>query len=386
MTKDIILYGSTGSIGVNTLSIIENTDKEYNIIALACNNNYQLLSVQARKFKPKYIIINDSKYYNNLKDELSDLNNITILHGSDWLYKIAQIKCDLFISAIVGIAGLMPTYNAIKAGSNIALANKESLICAGQFMMDLCTKNNINILPIDSEHNAIFQILNNKEKIHINNIILTASGGPLFNKNINLKDVTISQATNHPNWKMGKKISVDSASMMNKALEVIEAYYLFSFHIDQIDVVIHPQSIIHGLINYNDGATHAVMSRADMKVPISYALSFPKRDYFHNEILDLCKIRNLEFYEVDHKRFAAVNIAKETLKKGGNMPTIFNIANEIAVDNFLKNNITFDNIINIVSDSLDKISYCKFDDIENIIDYSGQINDQISLIAKKYFK
>ncbi len=383
--KDVSIFGSTGSIGVSALSVISDNLSNFNIIALIANDNYKLLAAQARKFRPKYIVIKNSSYYLKIKDELSDIENITILHGDNAVSKTALIKCDLFISAIVGVDGLLPTYNAICSGSNIALANKESIICAGNFMLDLARKKNVKIIPIDSEHNAIFQLLNSKLS-DINNITITASGGPFFNKNINFKNVTVKQAVKHPIWSMGKKISVDSATMVNKALEVIEAYYLFSLKIEQINVIIHPQSIIHGIINYKDGSSHSVMSFPDMKIPISYCLTYPKRRYIYHQDLNLAKIGKLEFYEVDENKYQAIKLCKAALKIGGNMPIIFNMANEIAVKYFLNEMITFDKIINIINDSINSVKYCNFSNIDNIINYCQEVKNQIIPIANKYHR
>jgi 1-deoxy-D-xylulose-5-phosphate reductoisomerase len=381
--KDVSIFGSTGSIGVNTLSVIADNLSNFNIIALIANENYKLLVSQARKFRPKYIVIKNSSYYSKIKDELSDIQNITILHGDNAVSQTALIKCDLFISAIVGVDGLLPTYNAICSGSDIALANKESIICAGNFMLDLARKKNVKIIPIDSEHNAIFQLLNNKVS-EINNVTITASGGPFFNKDINFKNITVKQAVKHPIWSMGKKISVDSATMVNKALEVIEAYYLFSLKIEQIKVIIHPQSIIHGILNYKDGSSHSVMSFPDMKIPISYCLTYPERQYIYHQELNLAKISKLEFYEIDEDKYQAIKLCKAALEIGGNMPIIFNMANEIAVKYFLGEMITFDKIINIINDSINTIKYCNFSNIDNIIDYCQHVKRQIIPIANKY--
>lgn len=366
--KTISIFGSTGSIGCNAVEIIKNNLDKFKVNVLVAKKNYKKLANQAKILQPKYVVIEDESLADKLKLELKDYSNIQVLSGFLAIKDVAQIKCDLFISAIVGAVGMIPTLLAINSGSNIALANKESLVCAGRFLIDQAKKNNVKIIPIDSEHNAIFQIFENDNIENINKITLTASGGPFWFGDYDLKNITIDQAIKHPNWSMGAKTSIDSATMMNKGLELIEAFYLFPIAIDQLEVLVHPQSIIHGMVDYNDGSTIAMLSIPDMKVPISYSLSYPKRLALNIERLSLSKIGKLEFFEVDDKKFPAVNMAFNALKLEGNMPTILNVANEVAVKSFLDKKISFDKIIITISEMMEKIDHKKLHSIDDVID------------------
>ena len=294
--------------------------------------------------------------------------NCHIIICEEEINNLSKNKCDLFLSAIVGIKALIPTINAIKAGSNIAIANKECLVSAGEIIMKEAKKHKIDIIPIDSEHNAIYQIFEYQNLDLIDKITLTASGGPFLNKTLDeLKNVTIKEAINHPNWQMGQKISIDSATMMNKGLEMIEAFMLFPINKNQIDIVIHPESIIHGLVSYNDGATLAMMNPPDMKVPISYALKINQRLKIKHPKLDLTKISKLNFLKADFNRFPALKLAFDALKEGGNKLPILNAANEVAVEKFLKEEIKFIDIINLVEKILNKIAYKQIDSLEEIL-------------------
>ena len=270
--KTISIFGSTGSIGKNTVEVILNDVNAFEIIALVAKSDLKTLVAQTKLLKPKYVVIEDESKFFDLKEALKDQKNIQILAGKEAIIEVAKIKCDVFVSAIMGFAGLLPTFEAIKSGSNIALANKESVVCAGNFLNEEAKKSGSKIFPVDSEHNAIFQIFEKDNLDKIESITLTASGGPFFNSDINFRDITVEQALKHPNWNMGSKISIDSATMMNKGLEMIEAYYLFPVKKEQIDILVHPQSILHGMVNYSDGSSLAMLSLPDMKVPISYAL------------------------------------------------------------------------------------------------------------------
>lgn len=369
--KTISIFGSTGSIGKSSIEIIKNNLNDFLIISLVAKSNYKLLAKQAEILKPKYVVIEEEQSYLLLKEQLKNLKNCQILSGKKAVQEVAKIKCDLFISAIVGSIGMIPTINAINAGSNIALANKESLVCAGDFLMAIAKKNNVSIIPIDSEHNAIFQIFENDNLSLIEDITLTASGGPFFNSKKLFSKISVNEALKHPNWKMGAKISIDSATMMNKGLEMIEAYHIFPVNKEQIKIIIHPQSIIHGIVNYKDGASLAMMSLPDMKVPISYALNYPNRMKIAHKKLDLAKLQKLEFYEVDEKKFLAIKLCREALNKGGNSMVILNSANEVAVAKFLSNQITFDKITKIVAKTLEKIPFKKPSSIEEIIYYDN---------------
>jgi len=375
--KKVTILGSTGTIGENTIELINNNDN-YKIVALTAQNNVKLLAKQAIEQNAEIAVIGNANLYDELKSALEG-TNIEASCGAKAIEEAASLETDLLMSGIVGSAALAPTLAAIRQGTTIGLANKECLVCAGDLMIEEVKKNNSYILPVDSEHNSIFQCLENNSfnessKLSpstkfIETITLTASGGPFWNTDINdFKNITPKQAVAHPNWDMGAKISVDSATMMNKGLELIEAFHLFDVEKDDLNVVIHPQSIIHGLVNYSDGSTVAGMSIPDMKVPIAYALAWPERLQTTVPTLNLAEIGTLTFEKPDPKKFPAIRIAKQTLQEGGTAPAIFNAANEIAVDNFLKNNISFIQITEIVEKTLNIISTSLLTSIEQVYD------------------
>ncbi len=367
MKKSIAIFGSTGSIGKNALQVISQHLETYQINALVAGDDVKTLIKQARIFQPKYAAINNANHYQELKAGLEDLQ-IEVLAGEQAINDLAKIKFDFFLSAIVGIAALIPTFNAIKSGSNIGMANKECLVAAGDLMLAEAKKSGAKILPIDSEHNAIFQIFEQQNLDKIERIVLTASGGPFLNfSSEQMKHITIEQAVKHPNWKMGAKISVDSATMMNKALEVIEAYRLFPIAKNQIEIIVHPESIIHGLVDYADGSTLAMLSSPDMQVPISYSLAYPKRIAIKHPKLDLAKISKLNFLTPDAKKFPALKLVREVLEVDGSAPCIFNAANEIAVARFLKGEIEFARIVKIVAKVLEKLPYQKIASLEDLV-------------------
>jgi 1-deoxy-D-xylulose-5-phosphate reductoisomerase len=378
--KKISIFGSTGSIGKNTIEVIKNDPKNFEVVALVAKNDVKTLSDQALLLKPSYVVIENEKHFPELKSNLKNLEKTEILCGAKSILEIAKIKCDLLISAIVGAAGMLPTLEAIKAGSNIGLANKESLVCGGEFLISAAKKNGVNIMPIDSEHNAIFQIFENDNIHMIDDITLTASGGPFFHSKKDFSKITVKEALKHPNWKMGAKISIDSATMMNKGLEMIEAFHLFSVTKKQIKILVHPQSIIHGMVNYADGSTLAMLSLPDMKVPISHALSFPKRMKIKHQKLDLAKSQKLEFFEVNEKKFPAVRICREALEVDGSAPAVLNAANEIAVEKFLKGEISFDKITKIVEKTLEKIEHRLLKSIEDVL----ECDREARAVARKF--
>lgn len=365
--KNISIFGSTGSIGKNVIEIVKNNPKTFGVLSLVAGSDVETLISQALLLKPSYVVVRDKKYFSKLKSALKNLKKTEILCGEEAILSVAKIRCDLFISAIVGAAGMLPTLAAIKAGSHIALANKESLVCAGEFLMSEAKKKKVKIIPIDSEHNAIFQIFENENLEEISDITLTASGGPFFNSQKDFKNISIAEALKHPKWKMGAKISIDSATMMNKGLEMIEAFHLFPVAKNQIKILVHPQSILHGMVNYRDGSNLAMLSLPDMKVPISYALAFPKRMEIKHEKLDLARIGKLEFFVADEKKFPAIKICREVLDVGGSAPAVLNAANEIAVERFLKGEITFDKITKIVAKTLDKIPNKKLESVSEAL-------------------
>lgn len=368
--KKIAIFGATGSIGKNTIKVAEHSPEKFEIEALVAQNNIRLLAELANKTKPKFVAISNEKKLQELKGLIR--YKCEIIAGRDEVEKLASRKFDLMVSAITGFAGMIPTVNAIKAGSNIAIANKESLVCAGRIIFDLAKQNNVSILPIDSEHNAIFQVFDHDNLENIKDVILTASGGPFLNlERSQFNKITVAQALNHPNWKMGNKITIDSATMMNKGLEMIEAFYLFPIIKDQIKTIIHPQSIIHGIVNYRDGSSLAMMSNPDMKTPISFALNYPKREVTEVKNINFAQISKLEFYDPDLDKFSALKLCSEALEQEGNSCTILNAANEIAVAEFLNGKINFTQITETVEKVLNKIPFENIYQIEDILNYDN---------------
>ncbi len=367
--KKIAIFGSTGSIGKSTIEVIKNAPENFEVVALVARNDVKTLISQALLLKPEHVVIENEELFSELKNGLSHLTKCQVHSGSKAVIEIAQIKCDLVISAIVGAAGMLPTLAAIKAGSNIALANKESLVCAGEFLVKAAQENEVKIIPVDSEHNAIFQIFENDNLAQIDTITLTASGGPFFSADIDFTKITVEQALKHPNWSMGAKISIDSATMMNKGLEMIEAFHLFPLQKNQIKILVHPQSIVHGMVEYCDGSTLAMLSKPDMQVPISYALAFPKRMAIKHDRLDLAALQNLTFFVPNDKKFPAIKLCREALDIDGTAPAVLNAANEVAVARFLKNEISFDKIAKIVAQTLEKIVHKNPQSIEEILQF-----------------
>lgn len=369
MKKTIAIFGSTGSIGKNTVEVIKNDPEKFDVKILVAGNDVKTLIEQALLLKPKYVAIANANHFKELQAGLCALSGCNILAGHDAILDIARYRCDLFISAIVGAAGMLPTLAAIEAGSNVALANKESLVCAGKFLLEAAKKSGAKLFPIDSEHNAIFQIFENENLHQIEAITLTASGGPFFNKDVDFNKIGPKQALKHPNWEMGAKVSIDSATMMNKGLEVIEAYHLFDIKKEQIKIIVHPQSIVHGMVDYKDGSTLAMLSAPDMKVPISYALSYPHRMPIKHDRMDLATLQHLTFFAPDEEKFPAIRVCRQALQTDGSAPVVLNAANEIAVARFLKEEISFVRIATLVEDVLNKISHQELNSIEQVLDF-----------------
>ncbi len=348
--KNIVILGSTGSIGTQAIDVIKNLDN-INIIALSTNTNIELFEKQVRKIKPLFACVMDKEKANIFKENIKDLG-IKVFSGEEGLFKLATLeKAQIILNALVGNIGLLPTIKAIRAKKDIALANKETLVSAGELVMKEAFENNVNIYPIDSEHSAIFQCLQGNKIEQIEKIILTASGGP-FREHKSLENVTLEQALKHPNWNMGKKITIDSATLMNKGLEVIEAKWLFNIPIEKIDVIIHPQSIIHSMVEYKDSAIMAQMGTPDMKVPIQYALAYPERIENNFEKLDFFKFESLTFKKPNYELFPCLKYAFDAIKIGGTMPCVLNGANEIAVENFLNGKIKFTDIPKIIEKTM----------------------------------
>ena len=367
--KNIAILGSTGSIGTQTLEVISENKNKFKIDLLSANRNYKLLIEQAIKYKPETIIFGDINYKRDLEKGLKN-EKINIYYGEKALNNFTEFcNPSLVLTALVGKSGLIPTINAIKNNIDIALANKETLVVAGEIIMNLCEKHNVNIYPVDSEHSAIYQCLVGEKHETIEKIILTASGGPFRNKKLNdLKKITKEEALNHPNWSMGDKITIDSSTLMNKGLEVIEAKFLFNVTIDRIDVVIHPQSIIHSMVEFNDGSIKAQLGEPDMKLPIQYALGFSERIKNNYKRFNFSKNNRLTFEEPCIKTFKNLHLAFEAGKQGGNMPCILNASNEIAVDAFLKEKIAYLDMTKIIEESLNKISYIASPNLDQLIE------------------
>ncbi len=369
MIKKIAILGSTGSIGTQTLEVISNHDDKFRVELLSANKNYKLLIQQAKKYKPKAIIFGDRTYKKILRENLKS-ENIDIYFGEDALNNFNQFcNADLVVTALVGKSGLIPTINAIENNIDVALANKETLVVAGEIIMKLSKKNNVKIYPVDSEHSAIFQCLIGEDYQTIEKIILTASGGPFRNKKISdLENITKKEALNHPNWEMGEKITIDSSTLMNKGLEVIEAKFLFNIDIDMIEVVIHPQSIIHSMVEFIDGSIKAQMGEPDMKLPIQYALGFPRR--LENELdrFNFFKNNELTFEKPCFDTFQNLKLAFEAGRSGGNSPCILNASNEMVVEAFLQEKISYLDMTKIIKESLNKISYIASPNLEQLIE------------------
>lgn len=354
--KNISILGSTGSIGTQTLDIIRN-NKDFRAVALSANSNVELLEQQIREFNPMYVCVCDEDAAKTLKIKVSDTNT-KIISGVDGLNFISTIpECDTVLTAVVGICGLSPTIDAVKASKTIALANKETLVTGGHIVTALAKEKNVDILPVDSEHSAIFQSLQgNTDKKQIKKILLTCSGGPFFGKTKEeLKKVTKTDALKHPNWDMGAKITIDSSTLVNKGLEVIEAKWLFDVDVDDIEVLVHRQSIVHSMVEYIDNGIIAQLGAPDMRLPIQYALTYPNRREMYNNTLDFTKYPALTFEKPDTDTFFALKLAYKAGKTGGIMPTVFNSADEAAVELFLKEKIKYTDISELIEYAMDNI-------------------------------
>ena len=356
--KGIAILGSTGSIGTQALEVIEANQDKFEVVVLTAENNYTLLIEQAKKFKPDSVVIGNEQYFQQVKQALES-DFIKVYSGKDALSQIVEhTEVDMVLTAMMGYAGLLPTISAVKAGKNIALANKETLVVAGELVTRLSKEYKSEIIPVDSEHSAIFQCLTGELHNEIEKIYLTASGGPFRTFSLaEMQNISPQQALAHPTWNMGAKITIDSASMMNKGLEAIEAKWLFDLKPEQIDVIVHPQSIVHSIVQFNDGSMKAQMGLPDMKLPIQYALAFPYRIKSEFKRFSFLDYPNLNFEQVDSKKFRNLAISFEVMKKGGNAACIMNAANEMAVDAFLKEKIGFIQIPEIIEKTLDRVEF-----------------------------
>ncbi len=366
--KSISILGSTGSIGTQTLDIVSKNN-DLKVVALAAYGNIALLEKQIREFMPEIACVYDESKASELRANISDLN-VKVVSGMDGLIEAAVIdSADIVVTAIVGMIGIKPTMAAIKAGKDIALANKETLVTAGHIIIPAAKEYNVKILPVDSEHSAIFQCLNGESQREIDKILLTASGGPFRGRTTaELKDVTVEAALKHPNWAMGKKITIDSATMVNKGLEVIEAKWLFGVDFSQVQVVVQPQSLIHSMIQFKDGAIMAQLGTPDMRLPIQYAIYYPERRYLDGQRVDFAKISQITFENPDMETFRGLKLAYEAGIKGGSMPTAFNAANERAVAMFLDKKIIFLDIYEIIEESMNNVKFIEMPTIDQILD------------------
>lgn len=366
--RNLVVLGSTGSIGTQTLDIVR-MQGGFKILALAAGKNVELLEKQIREFMPEYAVMWDEDSARSLSAKVADLP-VKVLQGMDGLIEICTLeKADMVVTAIVGMIGIRPTIAAIKAHKTIALANKETLVTAGHIIMPLAKECGVDILPVDSEHCAIFQSLNGEDHSKISKILLTASGGPFRGKTYEeLKNMKVEDALKHPNWSMGRKITIDSASMVNKGLEVMEAKWLFDVEAKDIQVLVHPQSIVHSMVEYKDGSVIAQMGIPDMKLPIQYAMFYPNRMPMENNRVDFFKIQSLTFFEPDYETFRGLKLAYDALEMGGVKPTIYNAANEFAVQKFLDRKISFTDIYDCIEAAMAGISNVSNPDVSQILD------------------
>jgi len=366
--KKISILGSTGSIGVSTLDVIERNPKSFQVLALSAGSNVELFAEQIRKFKPQVVALFDSKKAPLLKEKIADLD-VEILFGEKGLVSVAtHSEADVVVSGVVGSAGLLPAIHALRAGKNLALANKETLVIAGELVLKEAEKTNSQIIPIDSEHSAIFQALNGEKKERIKKIILTASGGPFRTYSLDqMENITVKDALIHPNWNMGSKITIDSSTMMNKGLEYIEAKWLFGIN-TPVEIIVHPQSIIHSMIEFIDTSIIAQLGIPDMRVPIAYALSYPDRFECDLPSLDLAKIGNLTFEKPDFERFPCLQLAIDAMDMGNTMPAVLNAANEIAVQAFLDELIPYKDIAELIQMVMQNHSPSPLNELQDVLD------------------
>jgi 1-deoxy-D-xylulose-5-phosphate reductoisomerase len=377
--------GSTGSVGCQTIDLLERDRGNFKVVALTANQNVELLAKQAIDLRPDFVAIGDERHYGALKQALSG-TGIEVGAGEGGIGDAANCDAEWVMAAIVGAAGLKPTLRAVQRGATVALANKECLVCAGELLMAEMSRRNARLLPVDSEHNAIYQVFDFERIEGIEKLILTASGGPFRDRSReDMRLVTPSQAVAHPNWDMGAKISVDSATMMNKGLEVIEAHHIFGIPEERIEVIVHPQSVIHSMVSYVDGSVLAQLGTPDMRTPIAYTLAWPSRMGTPSKRLDLGEIGSLEFEAPDPERFPALRLAREALKAGGSAATILNAANEIAVAAFLSEQIGFLDIASVVEDSMSDINYEPLSSIDDVFYLDDVARKTASeLVSKKY--
>jgi len=371
--KNITLLGSTGSIGVNALKILERYPDQFRVLALGAGRNMERLATQIKQFHPSAVAVQDAESAHQLRELCPDKQACRVLWGNEGFMELAALEeSDTVISAIMGAAGLLPTFSAIRAGKDVALANKETMVMAGGLVMAEARKQGVSLLPIDSEHSAIFQSLQGHAREDVRRIILTASGGPFRTFSLTqMAEVTPDDALNHPNWLMGPKITIDSATLMNKGLEAIEAKWLFDLSMDQVTILVHPQSIVHSMVEYRDGSTIAQLGVPDMTIPIAYALSYPRHLESLLPPLDLGSLGTLSFEEPDLNKFKCLSLALEAASTGGTMPAVLNAANEIAVSAFLSGKIRFLAIPDLIEQTMQKHAPLPGKSIEEVMDADG---------------
>lgn len=376
--KKIAILGSTGSIGTQTLDVVREQG-DLKVVAMSCGTNLPLFEQQIREFRPSLVSVKDAALASDLSSRIRDLDGISVRFGMDGLMAVAsENDAGIVVTAIVGMLGIRPTIAAIRAGKDIALANKETLVTAGHLIMPMIRECNVSLLPVDSEHSAIFQSLNGERGNRIAKILLTASGGPFLHKTrAELQNVGVQDALKHPNWSMGRKITIDSATMVNKGLEVIEAKWLFDVTPEQIQVVVQPQSIIHSMVEYEDGAVIAQLGTPDMRLPIQYALYYPQRRPLSGERLDFARISEIRFEKPDTGTFMGLPLCYDAIRRGGNIPTALNAANELAVAKFLEGEISFLSIYEILSDAVDNVSFIPEPSVEEILATEQAVYDRI---------
>ena len=378
--KNIILLGATGSIGTSTLNLIRKNKEKFNLIGVSAYEKTEKLKLISKEFNVKNVC-----YFKNDLGITFD-KNIKVMKGNEGLLELASLNCDIVVSGISGLAGLMPAYIALNNGNHIAIANKEPLVVAGNILIECSKKNNVKILPVDSEHNSIFQCFDNNHRENVSHITLTASGGPFLNRSFgSFNEITIEEALKHPNWKMGKKISIDSATLINKALEVIEAGHLFGLKSDQINVVIHPESIIHGLVHYKDGSVLANLALPDMISPLSVAIGYPERYDLDLPKLNLVEVSQLNFLKPDLKKFPGLNLGWHALNEPNYFSIILNASNEIAVDLFLKKKIKFTNIIDIIDKCLNELKFNSANNLEETLEIDKMSRMFANKISEKFY-
>ena len=386
MKKRIAILGSTGSIGTQSLEVIDQNPDAFEVEVLTANNNVDLLIQQAKKYQPNVVVIANKEKYSLVSEALQN-EDIKIYAGEEALAQVVEMETiDLVLTAMVGYSGLIPTYNAVKAGKNIALANKETLVVAGEIITKIAREKQVDLLPVDSEHSAIFQCLVGEYMNPIEKIYLTCSGGPFRGKSLEeLQNVTVDNALDHPNWDMGAKITIDSATLMNKGFEVIEAHWLFGLPAEKIDVIVHPQSIIHSIVQFEDGSMKAQMGLPDMKLPIQYAMGFPQRMPNKFPRFNFFDYPTLEFEQPNTKIFRNLALAFEAMNAGGNMPCIVNAANEVVVDAFLKQKIKFLQMPEIIEKAMEKVDFIKNPGLEDLIATNIETRRVTALLTETEF-